>query len=67
MKVSHYAIDGPTKWAYKQHCILGREARSGVYSPIVYLQRPKWIKSDDCWQKIVNAIRLNIPKNFEVE
>lgn len=67
MKVGHYVTSGPWKGIAKQHHILGREDHTNVYWPLVYLQRPKWIKDDDCWQKIVDSVRLQLPKNFEVK
>ena len=67
VKVSHYVLSGPWKGVTKQHCLMGREERGNGYSPLVYLQRPKWIKDDDCWDKIVNSIRLNLPTNYEVK
>jgi len=39
----------------------------GVHWPLVYLQRPKWITNDSVWAKIVDSVRLNLPKNFEVK
>jgi len=67
MRVTHYGIDGPAKGLYKQNCIIARDDAKMGYSPIVYLQRPKWIKDDSCWKKIVESIQLKLPKNFEVK
>jgi len=66
MKVTHYGIDGPCKGLYKQHCIIARDSRQMGYTPIVYLQRPKWITDDAAWLKIVNSITIKLPKDFEV-
>lgn len=68
MKVTHYATSGPTPGLRKQSCILGRGAKpDNVYTPLVYFQRPKWIKDDACWDKIVQSIRLQLPRDFEVK
>jgi hypothetical protein len=67
MKVSHYSIAGPWPGVCKQYSIMAREAKSNGYSALVYLQRPKWIKDDACWQKIVDSIHLNLPKDYEVK
>lgn len=36
-------------------------------SPIVYLQRPKWIKSDESWDLILRSIRIELPKGAEIK
>ena len=68
MKVTHYVPSGPMQGLNKQHCIYGRGAKpDNVYTPLVYFQRPKWIKDDACWEKIVSSIRLQLPNGFEVK
>ena len=67
MKVTHYSVTGPWPGAIKQHSIMARSGdNSNSYFPLVYLQRPKWIKDDVAWEKICNSIKLNLPKDFEV-
>ncbi len=34
--------------------------------PLAYLQRPKWIKSDEAWGKIVGGIRVYLPKDADI-
>lgn len=64
MRITRYHISGPVKGLWKQSAIVGS---SGVYSsPLVYLQRPKWIKDDEVWKKIVESIQLNLPVDLEV-
>lgn len=65
MKVTHYYVGRPTEGMRKQQAIWAR-GRNESHSPLVYLQRPKWITDDDAWNKIVNSIQLMLPKNFEV-
>lgn len=36
-------------------------------APLMYLLRPKWIKSDAVWDKILDSIRLELPKDMEVK
>ena len=66
MKISEYIIDAPCKGLYKQHCILVKDEAVGCFMPLVYLQRPKWIKDDAAWEKIVKSVRLTLPRDFEV-
>ena len=66
MKITHYALDAPRNGLYKQHTILARGKTDVGYVPLVYLQRPKWIKDDAAWKKIVESVQLRLPKGFEV-
>lgn len=67
MKVTHYHTEGPIKGVCKQYAIWARESGTSGYSPLAFLQRPKWIKDDEAWHKIVCAIKLNLPKGYEVK
>ena len=64
MKIKSYSKSGPTKGLFKQHAILAIHG-SGC-CPIVYLQRPKWIKNDEQWEAICEAVTLTLPVDFEV-
>jgi hypothetical protein len=66
MKLNAYVIASPC-FGSKQWSIMGKEAHKNAYSPLVYLQRPKWIKDDVVWQKICESIQIKLPKNFEVK
>ena len=66
MKVTHYHVSGPIDGACKQSAVWGR-MDEGVHWPLVYLQRPKWITNDEVWARIVDSVRLHLPKNFEVK
>lgn len=35
-------------------------------SPLAYLIRPKWIKDDASWEKIVNSIKLDFPSETDI-
>lgn len=48
----------------KQACIYGNAGCIGA--PLVYLQRPKWIKDDFVWEEITRSLSLNLPLGFEV-
>jgi len=65
MKLESYGISKPTKNCCKQYAIWGTEGSHT--SPLIYLQRPKWIKDDKCWKKIIYSIQLNMPLGMEVE
>ena len=64
MKVESYSVQGPVAGLVKQHAVWVQEGCNGT--PLIYLQRPKWIANDDQWQKIVSSVRLNLPTDFEV-
>ena len=66
MKITHYGLDAPAKGLYKQHVIIARDKAEDGYFPLIYLQRPKWIKDDAAWKKIVESVQLKLPKGFEV-
>ena len=65
MKVTHYHTCGPIDGLCKQHAIWvsGEDAPT---SPLVFLQRPKWIKDDAAWAKIIESVQLRLPQGFEV-
>ena len=67
MKITHYGLDAPCKGLYKQYAIIAREYAKNGYMPILYLQRPKWIKDDAVWKKIAESVMLRLPKDFEVK
>jgi len=64
MRVEAYTVCNPITGLCKQRAIWATEG--GRMSPLVYLQRPKWITNDDDWDKITSAIRLELPKNTEI-
>lgn len=64
MKIESYSIAAPAKGLSKQHVILANEGCNGL--PLIYLQRPKWIKDNEQWLKIVKSIKLELPAGFEV-
>lgn len=66
MKIKTYSISGPVKGICKQHAIWALEDDASSVWPVVYLQRPKWLKDDVAWEKICKSIRLDIPKDFEI-
>jgi hypothetical protein len=64
MKFSAYNISGPIDGVCKQHAIWG--GTENQHMPLVYLQRPKWIKDDEAWQRIVDSVSLNLMKTDEI-
>lgn len=66
MKVKSYSInDNPIPGICKQSSEWATDGSNGVW-PLVYLQRPKWIKDDAAWARIVASVRLELPSGFEV-
>ena len=64
MKIESYTVEGPIDGLVKQYAIWIKD--NGCISPLVYLQRPKWIANDAQWLAIVHSIRLTLPVGFEV-
>ncbi len=67
MKVTHYHVSDPIHPLTKQYAIWGRDSNTNCSVPLVYLQRPKWIKDGDAWRKIALSIQLKLPKGYEVK
>ena len=65
MKIRRYSLGGPQIGLVKQNAIWVSGKNIGTY-PLVYFQRPKWIKDDACWEKICKAVKLQLPVDFEV-
>ena len=64
MKLLSYSKTAPLAGFCSQYAIL---ASNGEFSrPLVYLQRPRWIKDDAQWEAICIAVRINLPAGFEV-
>jgi len=64
MKIESYSTNRPVAGICRQYGVWAQEG--SVTSPLIYLQRPKWIKDDAAWLKIVESIRLELPQGFEV-
>jgi len=64
MKVETYAVSGPIAGVCKQCAIWGGDGAQ--HMPLVYLQRPKWIKCDLAWERIVESIRLTMLQGAEI-
>ncbi len=65
MKVTHYHVSGPVSGICKQSAVWAR-GEDGVHSPLIYLQRPKWIEDDAVWNRIVASVQIRLPRNLEV-
>jgi hypothetical protein len=63
-KLNSYSVCAPSKGLNKRWYIGGLFSPN-IISPLFYIQKPKWI-SDESFQKIVDAIRLEIPQGFHV-
>lgn len=67
MKISSYSkTTYPVDGVCRQSAIWASDGKCGVY-PIAYIRRPKWIKSDAAWEKIIAAIKLELPEGTEID
>ena len=64
VKVKTYSKSGPLPSLFSQHCLLASDGTKT--RPLVYLQRPKWIKDDAQWSRICAAVTITLPNEFEV-
>lgn len=67
MKIRSYQISSPIEGVCKQYCILAQDDSGKYSSPIVYLQRPKWITSDEDWEKVVRSIKISLPQYTNIK
>lgn len=64
MKIESYSIDHPIEGLSKQYAIWISDSERSM--PLVYLQRPKWIKDDEAWERVVLSIHLNLFNDIEI-
>lgn len=64
MKIDSYYVGQPLPGTCKQHGVWATEGNT--VSPIMYLQRPKWITDDGAWEELVKSVRLELPHGFEI-
>ena len=65
MKIVSYGTSKPIDGLCKQSAVWMNDD-SGSCAPLIYLQRPKWIKDDAVWETVTKAVRINLPQGFEV-
>lgn len=58
MTIESYSICGPIKGVCKQWAIWGNIGTATF--PLIYFQRPKYIKNDESWELIVKSVQLDI-------
>lgn len=63
-KPDSYFISNPVEGLCKSYGAWGMS--DNVCTPLIYFRRPKWIKDDECWDKIVKSVRINLPEGFEI-
>lgn len=66
MKLGKYSVEPPIEGLTKRWAIWGHDAEKNSMAPLVYLERPKWIKDDSAWEKIVRGIELNLKMMAEI-
>lgn len=67
MKFDSYFIGRPVKGLVKQWAIWAGNKSGNSHVPLIYLQRPKWIKDDAKWEEIVSSLVLNLNKSMDVK
>ena len=65
MKIKSYQLSGPLAGLCSQHSILISDG--ACTKPLIYLQRPKWIKDDAQWATICASVKLGFPNDFEIK
>ena len=64
MQIENYGTQPPIKGVCKSSAVWARQG--GAIFPLIYLQRPKWIKNDEAWKKVVESVRIALPVGFEI-
>lgn len=65
MKINFYVISDGFGLRKQKHFLGSEDGCS--YSPLVYFQRPRWIKDDAVWEEICKSLRLTLPQGFEIK
>lgn len=63
-RLKAYFIANPVKNLCKSQALWGEFET--YQSPLIYFKRPKWIKDDQCWARLLESIRLEVNETFEV-
>lgn len=63
MKIKGYSICKPIEGLCKQYSIFIHEDNSNRCFPLVYLQKPKYVKQE-AWDEICQAISISLPQDF---
>jgi hypothetical protein len=66
MRITRYSICRPIKGICKSWAIWGGNDEDGSTAPLVYLTRPKWIKDDASWERIVTSIKVGLLSQTDI-
>lgn len=64
MKIKSYERSNGVEGLFKQNCLLISDGYKSC--PLIYFQRPKWIKDDKQWEVICNSIQISLPLGYEI-
>ena len=64
MVIKNTFIHKPIQGSIKQYGLWIQENAKIV--PLVFFRKPKWVPEDQ-WAEIVNAIDINLPKEYNIE
>lgn len=62
MEIESYSVVSPSR-GQKQYAIYANGV--GVSSPLIYLQKPKWVPATQ-WDEIVSSVSLRLPKGYRI-
>jgi hypothetical protein len=67
MKVHRYNIGGPVEGLCKRDALWVTDKKGTITAPVIYFQRPKWVKDDAVWRRLLASIEIKLPQGFEVK
>jgi hypothetical protein len=65
MKPDSYHISGPVDGLCKSHGLWISEGNG--MTPLIYFQKPKWVKDEEMWRRIVASVRIELPLGVEIQ
>jgi hypothetical protein len=65
MKPDSYHISGPVDGLCKSHGLWISEGNG--MTPLIYFKKPKWVKDEEMWRRIVVSVRIELPLGVEIK
>ncbi len=65
MKPDSYHISGPVDGLCKSHGLW--ISKGNGMTPLIYVQKPKWVKDEEMWRRIVASVSIELPLGVEIK
>lgn len=67
MKVHRYNIGRPVPGLCKSDALWVTDKRGNITAPLIYFRRPKWVRDDDVWRKVLASITVQLPQGIKIK